>query len=121
MKVSICKSFNFSASHQLVLLPPEHKCRRLHGHSYRVDVFLTDALDQNGMVRDFADVTEAWKALHLTLDHRHLNDIPALMRPQPTTEVLAQFILAALASSLGQQVARVRVHEGDSSWAEAHW
>ena len=36
----ICKTFTFDAAHQLHLLPEGHKCRRMHGHTYRVDTYV---------------------------------------------------------------------------------
>ena len=81
MKLTIGKQFRFSASHQLLSLHAEHKCRRLHGHSYFVDVVLEGDVDERGMVMDFEEVAKAWAPLFTMLDHHHLNDIEGLEMP----------------------------------------
>ena len=95
----VVKTFGFEAAHLLPNVPAEHKCRRLHGHSFRVDVHVTGPLDPAlGWVVDFAEVADAWQPLHDALDHRYLNDIPGL--ENPTSEVLAGWIWARLAPML---------------------
>jgi 6-pyruvoyltetrahydropterin/6-carboxytetrahydropterin synthase len=90
MGYSITKRFDFSASHQLNGLPPEHQCARLHGHNYSVLVTIeSDALDSVGFVWDYANLSAAKAWLDETFDHRHLND---RMSDNPTAENLARFI-----------------------------
>lgn len=115
--VKICKQFDFDAAHFLTQVPEGHKCRRLHGHTYRVDIVLVGEPDARGMVMDYAEITGAWRAVHEMLDHRLLNDIPGL--ENPTTEVLAPFILDALLPSL-PTLESVRVYESSSTWCEVH-
>ena len=80
--------FTFEAAHRLPNVPPEHKCARLHGHSFRVRVTVTGPVDQKlGWVIDFADVKRAFAPLDAMLDHRYLNEIEGL--ENPTSEVLA--------------------------------
>ena len=87
----IFREFTFEAAHRLPNLPPEHKCTRLHGHSYKVIVTVTGPVDPAlGWVMDFGDIKEAWKPLDATLDHYYLNDIPGL--ENPTSENLAAWI-----------------------------
>lgn len=119
MKTTISKTFNFDAAHFLPLLPEGHKCRKLHGHTYRVEIFLVDQTDELGMVRDYAEIAAAWEPLHKLLDHGCLNDIKDL-KPQPTTEVLARFIFEYLVQPLGGQLATVRVYESETTWAAVH-
>jgi 6-pyruvoyltetrahydropterin/6-carboxytetrahydropterin synthase len=105
----IWKEFTFEAAHRLPNVPAEHKCARLHGHSFRVAVHVEGTLDPRlGWVRDFADLAAAWQPLHDALDHRYLNDIPGL--ENPTSEVLAQWIWERLAPSL-TGLARIVVQE----------
>ena len=95
----IWKEFTFEAAHLLPNVSEDHKCRRLHGHSFRVAVHVEGPLDPVlGWVRDFADVGEAWAPLHASLDHRYLNDIEGL--ENPTSEVLARWIWERLAPAL---------------------
>ena len=56
--------FTFEAAHRLPNVPPEHKCARLHGHSFRVRVTVTGPVDPRLVwVIDFADVKQAFAAL----------------------------------------------------------
>jgi 6-pyruvoyltetrahydropterin/6-carboxytetrahydropterin synthase len=111
----ICKEFNFAAAHSLPLMPLGHKCRNLHGHTYRVELRLQGELDTRGIVADFADIEAAWRPLHAILDHHYLNDIEGL--ETPTAELVAVFILAAVIDAL-PLLHSVRVYESPTSWAE---
>ena len=105
----IWKEFTFEAAHRLPNVPADHKCARLHGHSFRVAVHVRgDLHPQLGWVRDFADLGEAWAPLHDQLDHRYLNEIEGL--ENPTSEVLAQWIWVRLAPKL-EGLARIVVQE----------
>ena len=93
MAVEIWKDFRFEAAHQLKNVEPGHKCRRLHGHSFRARIYVRGDLDpKKGWVVDFADISNAFKPiLKKSLDHRFLNDIPGL-EESPTSENLAIWI-----------------------------
>lgn len=85
----ITKEFGFSASHQLVDLPPDHQCMRLHGHNYIVRVELQSAdLNEVGFVRDYGDLKVISQYLDKNCDHRHLNDVYPDM--QTSAELLAE-------------------------------
>ena len=85
------KTFQFEAAHLLPHLPKTHKCRRLHGHSFKVDVVVTGELDPKlGWVMDYADITKAFKPLWERLDHFYLNEIRGLEKP--TSENIAIWI-----------------------------
>ena len=91
--------FTFEAAHKLPNVAPDHKCARLHGHSFRVRVTVTGPVDPTmGWVIDFADVKTAFSPLHATLDHHYLNEIEGL--ENPTSEVLAQWIFERLRGPL---------------------
>jgi 6-pyruvoyltetrahydropterin/6-carboxytetrahydropterin synthase len=110
---TISKTFKFSASHQLVGLPADHKCSRLHGHNYTVEFRLEgDTLDDHCMVRDFGDLDSARLAVEF-LDHTHLNDTLA----DTTAEYLAMWFYQDSKPYISELVA-VRVHETDTCWAE---
>ena len=56
LAMEIFKEFTFEAAHRLPIVPPEHKCARLHGHSFRVAVHVRGEVDADtGWVIDFAD------------------------------------------------------------------
>jgi 6-pyruvoyltetrahydropterin/6-carboxytetrahydropterin synthase len=86
--MDIFKVFTLEAAHQLPNVPPGHKCARLHGHSFRVEIHLRGELgDQTGWVMDFSDVKTAFQPLYDQLDHHYLNDIEDL--ENPTSERLS--------------------------------
>ena len=98
-QAEIFKEFTFEAAHRLPYVPEDHKCSRLHGHSYRVEVRVSGPVgNETGWVVDFADLKAAWKALHEALDHRYLNEIPGL--ENPTSENLARWIWERLALNI---------------------
>jgi 6-pyruvoyltetrahydropterin/6-carboxytetrahydropterin synthase len=98
-KAEIFKEFTFEAAHRLPNVPEGHKCARLHGHSYRVEVRVGGEVgEESGWVVDFADLSAAFKPLHSQLDHYYLNEVPGL--ENPTSEVLAKWIWDRLESSL---------------------
>jgi 6-pyruvoyl tetrahydropterin synthase/QueD family protein len=72
--MEIFKEFTIEAAHRLPNVPPGHKCGRLHGHSYRIEVHVQGPIDRAmGWVIDFADIKSAFKAVEETIDHRYLN------------------------------------------------
>ena len=76
------KAFQFEAAHHLPHLPEDHKCRRLHGHSFQVDVVVDGPCDpQLGWVMDYAEISQAFKPLWEQLDHHYLNEIEGLENP----------------------------------------
>ncbi len=97
--MEIYKEFTFEASHQLPNVPDGHKCGRLHGHSFKVRVYLEGPVDKDtGWVMDFSEVKRVFKPIWERLDHYHLNDIPGL--ENPTSEVLAAWIWHELKPNL---------------------
>lgn len=119
MKVTICKQFDFDAAHFLPYVEEGHKCGRMHGHTYRVDVEFAGEPDRRGFVVDYAEIAEAWGPIHAMLDHRVLNDVPGL--ENPSTEILAPWILARFVADavVGRFVTAVRVYESSTTYCEA--
>lgn len=110
------KDFTFEAAHRLPLMAHDHKCRRLHGHTYKVTIAIFGEPDPRGVVVDFDDLSAAWQPLHDLLDHRCLNDVHGLNSPQPTAEVIARFIAERIYKELVWRVycfagGMVTVHE----------
>lgn len=86
--MEIFKDFKFEAAHRLPHLPDGHKCKQLHGHSYRVRITLSGPIDPTlGWVADFADLKSIVKPLIQQLDHAFLNEVEGLS--QPTSENIA--------------------------------
>ncbi len=91
MKVRLVHEFRFEAAHRLPKVPPGHKCQRLHGHSFKVEVGIAGPVnEETGWFIDFGELYAIWQPLHDVLDHNYLNEIPGL--ENPTSEVLARWI-----------------------------
>lgn len=89
--MEIYKVFIFEAAHKLPNVSAGHKCGRLHGHSFRTEVYLKGSVGtETGWVVDFADIKEAFQPLYDQLDHNYLNEIEGLSNP--TSEILARWI-----------------------------
>jgi len=97
--VRLVREFTFEAAHHLPNVPSGHKCGRLHGHSFRVDVICEgDADPETGWLIDFADIKRAVEPLIDQLDHHYLNEIEGLSNP--TAERIAMWIWKRLAPTL---------------------
>lgn len=97
--MKIWREFRFEAAHRLPRLPAEHKCSRLHGHSFRVRVEADLPVDPTtGWTMDFGDLDRTCKPVFERLDHYYLNDIEGL--ENPTSENLAVWIWERLTPSL---------------------
>lgn len=99
MKLELRKSFQFEAAHLLPKLPLNHKCRRLHGHSFQVEVVVAGEVDPKlGWVMDYAEISAAFKPIWEKLDHHYLNEIRGL--ENPTSEIVAAWIWKQLKPKL---------------------
>lgn len=123
MKTSakITQAFHFEAAHRLPHVGEKHRCHRLHGHSYRVELRLEGAVDPvTGFVVDFFDIEDAFAPLRETLDHHYLNDIEGL--ENPTAELIAVWVFDRIKPKLAERasvrLASVKVFETPDCWAE---
>jgi 6-pyruvoyltetrahydropterin/6-carboxytetrahydropterin synthase len=116
MHVRLVKTFSFEAAHHLPSFPEGHKCRRMHGHSFRVDVAVEGDIPPGQYhLIDYGDMKKAIDPVEAQLDHRCLNDIAGL--ENPTSEVIAAWIWDRLRPSL-PMLARVTVYETCTSRCE---
>lgn len=114
--VRITQGFTFEAAHFLPHVPETHRCRRMHGHSYRVDLTLEGPVDpKTGFVVDFFDLEAAFAPLMERLDHHCLNEVEGL--ENPTAELIAIWIWDRLKPGM-PMLAAVRVYETPMSVAE---
>ena len=114
--MEIFKEFTLEAAHRLPNVPPGHKCARLHGHSFRIAVFVAGPLGADtGWVLDFADLKAAFAPIDAQLDHHYLNDVPGL--ENPTSEMLARWIWDRMIDAL-PGLSRIVVRETCTSGCE---
>lgn len=107
--MDLFKVFHIEAAHRLPAVPAGHKCARLHGHSFRVEVHVRGEVDpHSGWVMDFADIKAAFAPVFDALDHRYLNEVAGL--ENPTSENLARWIWDRLHPTL-PALHRIVVHE----------
>jgi 6-pyruvoyltetrahydropterin/6-carboxytetrahydropterin synthase len=109
VNVRLVKSVAFEAAHRLPRVPDGHKCARLHGHSFRLELSVEGPVDPStGWFIDYAVIDDAWAPLYERLDHHYLNEIDGL--DNPTSENLARWVWAQLKPAL-PMLTRVTVFE----------
>lgn len=97
--MELFKVFTVEAAHRLPNVPEGHKCHRLHGHSFTIEIHVRGPVQEPaGWVMDFADVTTAFQPIYDQLDHHYLNEVPGL--ENPTSEVMAKWIWDRLLPTL---------------------
>ena len=110
------KTFHFEAAHDLPTFPADHKCRRLHGHSFRFDVVVEGEVDPaKGYLIDYGDIKKAAEPILKRLDHYYLNEIEGLSNP--TSENIAKWLWDLLKPAL-PQLAAIVVEETCTSRCE---
>ncbi len=91
MRAELVKTFRFAAAHALEGIPEGHKCRNLHGHSYRVDIHVCGDVDERtGWVIDFGAIKATVEPVMERLDHHLLNEVPELHKS--TSEHIARYL-----------------------------
>ena len=113
MKAELVKTFAFEAAHTLPNLPAGHKCRNLHGHSYRVDIHVEGTVDEHtGLVMDFGVIKKIVEPIIDQLDHRCLNEIPGL--ENSTSELIAKYLWERTKPAL-PQLSQIAIWESATS------
>ena len=109
MRVRLVHEFRFEAAHKLPNVPAGHKCRRLHGHSFKIEVAIEGPVDaKTGWFIDYSEIYAVWEPLFTKLDHNYLNEIDGL--ENPTSENLAKWIWDAMKPKL-PSLAQITVFE----------
>ena len=109
----------FAAAHQL--REYEGKCEKLHGHNWKVEVYVTgEKLEKNGLLIDFKLIKNATKRVLNELDHEFLNELDAFKAINPSSENISHHIFTALSREVNTEdikVSRVTTWESDSACA----
>jgi 6-pyruvoyltetrahydropterin/6-carboxytetrahydropterin synthase len=109
MRARLTKEFTFEAAQTLPNVPEGHKCRGLHGHSFKVEVSIEGDVDpKTGWVYDHTEISDAMRPLLKMLDHKYLNDIEGL--ENPTIENMAEWFWTKLESQC-PGLCEIVVHE----------
>jgi 6-pyruvoyltetrahydropterin/6-carboxytetrahydropterin synthase len=99
--MEIYKEFSFDSAHFLPNVPEGHKCKNMHGHTYRLRVFLQGTPDpQLGWIMDFKELKDRVGPVIDRLDHKLINDIRGL--ENPTAENITVWIWQQIKPSLPQ-------------------
>ncbi len=99
MRARLTKDFRFEAAQTLPNLPGDHKCKRMHGHSFKLEITIEGEINPAiGWIYDHAEITGAMKPLMEQFDHGYLNDIEGL--ENPTIELMAAWLWKKLAPKL---------------------
>lgn len=103
MRCKLVRDYRFEAAHALPNVPANHKCRRMHGHSYRVSVTIEGEVDPHmGWLMDFAEIDQHVDPVIKQVDHYTLNDLPGL--ENPTSELLARWLWDKIKRALPSMV-----------------
>jgi 6-pyruvoyltetrahydropterin/6-carboxytetrahydropterin synthase len=109
----------FAAAHRLENF--NGKCEALHGHNWKVEVFLGGTeLDGTGLLLDFGVAKARTREVLEEIDHKYLNELEAFRDRNPSSENLARYLFDRLGAALnrgGVKVLRVNVWESDTSCA----
>ena len=91
MRARLTKDFRFEAAHTLPSLPDDHKCRQMHGHSFKIEISIEGEVDETiSWVYDHKRISDAMRPLVELLDHGYLNDVEGL--ESPTIERMAAMV-----------------------------
>ena len=117
--MDIYKKFSFDSAHFLPNLPDDHKCKRMHGHNWKVEVEVSgNKLDNIGMVMDFKDIKKSAKEIGGRLDHQFLNDLEPFKENNPTAENIAKYFFSELSKKINNdsiELKSIKLWETDKS------
>jgi 6-pyruvoyltetrahydropterin/6-carboxytetrahydropterin synthase len=110
VRTEISRTYRVEAAHRLPHVPADHKCFRLHGHSFEITLVVSGELHPTlGWVIDYAEIDGAFAPLHAQLDHHYLNEVTGL--ENPTSEILARWIAERVKLPAGGRLHAVSVAE----------
>lgn len=113
--MELFKAFTFDAAHKLTKVPASHKCHNLHGHTFKVELYIKGPMDDDyDWIIDFGEIKDKFKPILERLDHHYLNEIPGL--ENPTSENIARWIWEHLKKDL-EFLEKIVVYETPNSAA----
>jgi 6-pyruvoyltetrahydropterin/6-carboxytetrahydropterin synthase len=117
MQVTLVRDYAFEAAHSLPRVPEHHKCRRMHGHTYKVTITCRGKVGYDGIIFDNALIDYVLKVIVAQLDHVCLNETTLPFAPNPTAEnmVMWMYTLASKVPTVGAALHRIDLEEGDRS------
>ena len=90
--MTVFRTFRFHSARHLPLLDDNHICKRMHGHTFNLKVYVTGEINnKSGFIIDFYDIDQIVNDKIISkIDHKVLNDLPDLLNP--TSEHLCKWI-----------------------------
>jgi 6-pyruvoyltetrahydropterin/6-carboxytetrahydropterin synthase len=117
MRARLTKDFFFESAQTLPNVPPGHKCGKMHGHSFRVEISVEGEVNpETGWIYDHAEIGRAMNPLIAQLDHAYLNEVPGL--ENPTIELMAAWFWKKLALQC-PGLCEIVIHE--TPWARCSY
>lgn len=109
----------FESAHYLYDYHGPGKNEKLHGHSYRAEIYVGSNELQNGISVDFLDVRKEFDLLIKELDHVCINTLDAFKEKNPTAENLAEYFFEKIKDHIPEnaRITRVQVWEGPENHA----
>jgi len=105
----ITKRYDFESAHFLPRVPEGHRCKRLHGHGYAIEITLAGVPGEDGLIMDFWDLDKIVQPIIDSVDHRCLNDIAGL--ENPTAELISGWFWEKIETILDHPEAPYHLHE----------
>ena len=109
----------FAAAHQLTMVGT--KCENMHGHNWKIEVYVTgEKLDDGGVVMDFGVIKKHVRDIMSLLDHKYLNELEFFQQSQPSSENIACLVADKLQQKIDTssvKVSRVTAWESDDASA----
>jgi 6-pyruvoyltetrahydropterin/6-carboxytetrahydropterin synthase len=108
----IFKELTFDAAHFLPQLPDGHKCKDLHGHTYRLKIWIEGNINEIGWVMDFSEMKKTLQTVIDMVDHKVLNNVEGLLNP--TCELTAVWLWKKLKPVM-PLLKKIELHETPTS------
>ena len=109
----------FAAAHQLTMVGS--KCENMHGHNWRIEVYVTgEKLNAGGVLVDFGEIKAHLAEVMKKLDHKFLNELEYFSDGNPSSENIAYFVakeLQARMDNTSARVSKVTAWESDDACA----